>query len=105
MSERTTRTSVTFVRTFSLRGVEGENPAGTYLVETDEELILGMSFDAYRRTATFLYLPATSIAANATEVVNINPLDLQAALASDVAAAAAATEVVAVCHGTAAARA
>jgi hypothetical protein len=88
MLERTTRTTVTFAHPFSLRSVDLVQPAGTYVVETDEELIHGMSFDAYRRTATFLYLPAKGAAAIATEVVNIDPAELSAALAADAAALA-----------------
>ena len=36
---RTSRESVTFARPFSLRGVGSVQPAGTYVVETEEELI------------------------------------------------------------------
>jgi hypothetical protein len=87
MPERTTRTTVTFARPFVVRGVDGVRPPGTYVVETDEELILGMTFDAYRRTATFLYLPSAADGSNAGEIVNIDPAELQDALARDAAAA------------------
>ena len=49
MTMRTSRRTVTFARPFSLRGIETEQPAGTYAVETDEELLEGLSFPAYRR--------------------------------------------------------
>lgn len=84
MPDRTTRTNVTFLRPFSMRGVDGVRPAGTYLVESDEELIMGMTFNAYRRTATFLFVPSAS-GSIASEVFSVDPADLEAALAQDAA--------------------
>ena len=52
MHERTTRKSVTFLHPFSLAGVDGKLEAGTYIVETVEELIDGLSFIAFRRVST-----------------------------------------------------
>ena len=46
---RTTRKTVTFSRPFSLSAVDRILPSGTYTVDTDEELIDGLSL-AYRRT-------------------------------------------------------
>ncbi len=54
---RTTRENVTFDHPFSLDPVDGMQPAGTYTVEIDEDLIEGLSFLAYRRVATTIYLP------------------------------------------------
>ena len=46
---------------------------------TDEELIEGLSFPAYRRVATIIVVPAPSGAAvEAVEMVTLDPLDLQA---------------------------
>jgi hypothetical protein len=55
---RTTRESITFDHPFSLAAVDKLQPAGTYAVDIDEELIEGLSFLAYRRVATN-HLPAT----------------------------------------------
>lgn len=55
MTTRTTKAAVTFTRPFSLSGFDGEQPAGPYSVETDEELLDGVSFPAYRRTETRMY--------------------------------------------------
>ena len=49
MTVRTTSKTVTFVHPFSLSGTVGEHPAGTYTVETDEELLEPSSLPAYRR--------------------------------------------------------
>jgi hypothetical protein len=53
-------------------------PAGGYRVVTDEELIDGLSFPAYRRVATMIFVPAQSHAST-LEMVTIDPHDLQAA--------------------------
>ncbi len=58
MDWRTSRRTVTFARPFLLRGIGGEQPAGTYLVETDEELIPGLSSLAWRRVASLMFLPS-----------------------------------------------
>ena len=39
MIVRTSRKSVTFTQPFSLSGIDEVQPAGTYTVETDEELL------------------------------------------------------------------
>jgi hypothetical protein len=48
---------------------------------TDEELIEGLSFSAYHRVATAIFVPAPS--GSAVEMVSIDPLDLQAAQDQD----------------------
>ena len=57
MTLRSTRQTVTFTRPFSLPGIAGLQPAGSYVVETDEELLEGLSFPVYRRVATTIFLP------------------------------------------------
>jgi hypothetical protein len=67
---------------------EGDRPnasAGSYRVVTDEELIDGISFPAYRRVATMIFVPA-SPGTSSVEMVTIDPLDLQAALDRDASA-------------------
>lgn len=77
---RTVRESVIFERPFSLSVLDGEQPAGTYLVEVDEELIEGLSFISYRRVATTLYLPTASGGAGSVQAVTVDPRELAAAL-------------------------
>jgi hypothetical protein len=88
MTERTICSTVTFVHPFTVRGVEGVRQAGTYAVETDEELILGLNFDAFRRGTTFLFLPGGTGGSIVNEVVNVAQSDLQEALANDAKATA-----------------
>ena len=85
MTMRTTRTTVTFTRPFALGGIEGVQPAGTYTVETDEELLLGLSFPAYRRVATLMFLPSQPGGAASGRVAAIDPSELEAARARDAA--------------------
>ena len=47
MTVRTTSKTVTFAHPFNLSGVDEVQPAGTYAVETDEELLQTLSIPAY----------------------------------------------------------
>lgn len=85
MSTRTTETTVTFRRPFTLLALEGAQPAGTYRLVTEEEQIPGLSFTAFRRTATLLYLPANPAPGGTRQVVSVLPDELAKALASDAA--------------------
>jgi hypothetical protein len=81
MTIRTNRRSVAFRRPFNLKGIDRFLPPGVYSVVTDEELIEGLSFSAYRRIATQMLVPAQS--GSAIEMATIEPLDLEEALALD----------------------
>ena len=83
MTIRTTRTTISFLRPFKLRDLDDIQPAGDYLLDTDEELIEGLSRLAYRRIATLLHLPSTSRPQNRTEVFSVSPAELDAALEKD----------------------
>jgi len=82
MTVRTIRKTVTFTRPFSLSGIEVQ-PAGTYTVETDEELLPGVSFPAYRRIASLIFLRSRAGGAIVDEIANVDPLELQAAQERD----------------------
>lgn len=79
MQERTTRKSVTFLHPFSLAGIDEKLEAGTYDVETCEELIEGLSFVAYRRVSTTIGIAASGYGHGARQVVAIDPLDIEIA--------------------------
>ena len=85
MDRRTSRETVTFARPFTLRGTDGEQPAGTYPVETDEELIPGLSFIAWRRVASLMFLPSRPGGPGPGRIAMIDPLELEAARARDAA--------------------
>jgi hypothetical protein len=80
---RTTVASVDFRRAFTLRDGEGPFPPGTYLVETDEELIPSLSFLAYRRISTTIVVPTAFGGSTTRQAVEIDPADLVAALERD----------------------
>jgi len=83
VTERVTHTSVVFRRPFTIAGVEGEHPAGTYNVETVEEPIGGLSFIAYRRVSTTIALASLHFGRSSRQLATIAPHDLEAALARD----------------------
>jgi hypothetical protein len=78
MTVRTTSKTVTFMHPFSLSGAIEAHPAGTYTVETDEELLQPSSLPAYRRIATLLRLERNT-GAVLTQIVDTNPAELAGA--------------------------
>lgn len=83
MHERTTTHSIVFKHPFSLPGIDHTLPAGTYVVETLEELIDGLSFAAYRRVSTTIVAEAPG---RLRQMETIDPLDLEEAQLKDAAA-------------------
>lgn len=72
--------TVTFRAPFTLPGLDRSYPAGSYQVNVDEEQ-LDLSFTAFRRVATTIML----VSGPTTQAWPVNPVDLDAALASDAA--------------------
>ena len=70
---RQTSRTVTFRMPFSIAAAERELPAGAHLVETDEELIQGLSFPAYRRVASFLRIPQARGPSGQLHSVRVDP--------------------------------
>lgn len=83
---RTTSRTVRFERPFVLSGVEGEQPAGSYEIEIDEELLPGVSFPVYRRIEARITLPFRTMGATGHQTVPVALEELEAALARDLAA-------------------
>jgi hypothetical protein len=81
VNTRTDRKTLSFKHPFCLKGIDRTLPAGAYQVITDEQLIEGLSFLAYRRLSTMMVVPDKQ--ASSIEMVTIDPLDLQAALDQD----------------------
>lgn len=81
MNTRTKRKTVTFSTAFALESAGRTLPAGRYEVVTDEELIEGLSFPVYRRTATMIVVPAQT--GRAIEMLTIDPQELTAAIERD----------------------
>jgi hypothetical protein len=85
MDMRSTRSTVTFSNRFTLPGYPGDLPAGDYEVLVEEELLQGLSFEAYRRTATYLTVRGRGGHAGRTELRAISDSDLKEALGRDAA--------------------
>lgn len=85
MTTRTSKKTVTFRQPFQLCEAEAAWPAGDYVVETDEELLEGLSFPAYRRILTVISRqPGPGVPA-ITRALTIDPDVLEAALRRDAA--------------------
>ena len=87
MTVRTIQKTVVFTRPFVLNGINETQPAGDYIVETDEELLEGISFPAYRRVLTLIRLHEKPNRPGVRETLIIDPEELDAALKRDLAAA------------------
>jgi hypothetical protein len=83
MIERTTTKTVTFTHPFTLSGVDEVQPAGSYILEIDEELIETLSFPAYRSTGTWIRLPSQGRGGTSSQAVKLTPAELGEALAKD----------------------
>lgn len=80
---RTSSKTIVFNQPFTLTGLDEVQPAGAYTVETDEELLPTLLQAAYRRTTTWLTIPSHAASSGSTQLVSIDPLELEMALARD----------------------
>ena len=85
MTRRTTTRIVTFQHPFTIEGLEGWQPAGSYIVDTEEELLQDLSFPAWHRVRTSLRLPQRSDG-GVSHHVTLDPAIIDAALTADKAA-------------------
>lgn len=83
MTTRTRQETVVFNHSFHIEGIDRALPAGSYEIVTDEEVIEGLSFMAYRRVATSLMVTGSSTPRMTTERFAIDPVDLREALRID----------------------
>lgn len=83
MTMRSTRSTVTFSKPFTLPGYAGDLPAGDYEVLVEEELLQGLSFEAYRRTGTYLTVRGRGRHGGRSELRAISESDLKEALSRD----------------------
>lgn len=83
MPDRTTRETVTFLHPFSLTAADDPIRAGTYVVETLEETIEGVTFVGYRRVSSTITIASKSYGAAVRQVIEIDPLELEIALKLD----------------------
>lgn len=76
---RTTRSTVSFQRPFTLNRDVGELPAGSYEIEIDEDELHATDRTAYRRVAIYFFVQSSA----STRTIVVNPTDLETALERD----------------------
>ena len=79
MIERITRAPVTFTAPFFVEGLDREQRAGTYDVETVEEQIEGLSFLAYRTVSMSIVLPLPARGLHSRQLARIDASLVRAA--------------------------
>ena len=85
MESRTQRDRMVFRHAFTLPGVPEPQAAGSYTVETEEEMIEGLSFAAWRRVSTTITRDHAD-GRGVIQALSVDPRDLAAAQAADAAA-------------------
>jgi len=80
MKSRTTKKTVMLTEPFSLRGCSQSLEPGVYLVETDEELLEGLSFRAFQRTKTFIHLHSSLGRPGTSRTLSVSGDDLDTAI-------------------------
>jgi hypothetical protein len=88
VTERSTQTSVTFRRPFTLGDDATEYPAGTYTLETTQEVIECLSMLALRRVSTMLEVVTYRDGFATRQLIDVAPSELAAAQHRDAQAGA-----------------
>ena len=83
MLTRSTRSMVTFSNDFTIGDEQRELSAGTYEIVVEEEFLQGLSFEAYRRTATYLMVQGRGSKAGQTTMQMTTKEDLEHVIARD----------------------
>jgi hypothetical protein len=81
---------ITFTRSFVLKGLDGRHPPGTYSLETREKRPGFLWFLPGKRSSTWIQICRNWGIDGVLQMVNIDPLDLAAALKRDAVPAASA---------------
>jgi hypothetical protein len=76
MENRAVWSKITFPKPFVLTGSDALLPAGDYNLLIEEERLQGLTFDAYRRTGTFLQIADNSRFPGRTELRPVSDADL-----------------------------
>ena len=79
---RSTESTIRFGLPFRLSQFAEAQPAGSYRLTTEEECLDG-PLEVFHRVRTLLHLPANALAGRARKVVNVDPIELAAALIVD----------------------
>lgn len=85
MSGRTKNSTVKLMSEFTFAEYEGTLPPGEYSLTENEELIEGVSWLAYRRTATYIQVPAIGRGGLSCQLFKIGQEELTAIVEHDAA--------------------
>jgi hypothetical protein len=83
VTTRSRRETLTFRQPFRIKGIDRLLAAGEYEVVTDEEMIEGLSFPAFRRVATMIMVPGAPPRSSSMEMISISSVDLSDAQRAD----------------------
>jgi hypothetical protein len=83
ITTRITTRVVTFAHPFTLGEPDDAHPAGSYSVETEEELLQDVSFPAYRRTRVSMQRVEAERTLGLLQIETIDPEQLDRALFKD----------------------
>lgn len=83
MTVRTQKKTVTFKKPFLLKYIGRTMPAGEYVILTEEELLEGLSFYAYRKLQTYIYQQLGSDQNELSELYVVDPDELEEAIQRD----------------------
>jgi len=86
MTTRSRRETVHFKHPFRIKGIDRLLAPGAYEVITDEEMIEGLSFAAFRRIATMIMVPGAPPRTSSMEMISIDSADLSDAQRNDASA-------------------
>ncbi|HZF76275.1 MAG TPA: hypothetical protein VE033_10645 [Acetobacteraceae bacterium] len=84
MLTRTQRSTLVFPQPFKVSGESRHQPAGTYLLEVEEELLEGLSFPAYRRIAMTITLQSAP-PGTVVQALSVDAADLAGAQGAGIA--------------------
>ncbi|WP_137110443.1 hypothetical protein [Rhodobacter sp. SY28-1] len=83
MDIRSTRTTLTFRKPFTLPLSDRTMPPGDYVLLTEEERLEGLTFNAYRRVARYLIVSGGPEFPGRTEMIPVNDAEMAELVACD----------------------
>jgi len=83
MTTRMVTSTVVFTSPFTLDEIDQTLPPGSYRVETEEETLDNASSLAYRRVATYFFVPSRPGVSSTAQMYTIHPKGLERALSRD----------------------
>ncbi len=83
MDIRSTRTTLTFRKPFTLPLSNRTMPPGDYVLLTEEERLEGLTFNAYRRVARYLIVSGGPEFPGRTEMIPLNDAEMAELVACD----------------------